>query len=359
MDRDATVEAVVRALRRVNIQGSLFGQTVAIRLGLSESDIEALELLIDTGAATAGRLAQVMGLTTGAVTRVIDRLEQAGYVRRIADPADRRRVIVEVVPDRLADVRPLLDRVGAASATEIARYTDAQLELIGDFLSRMAELTNEEAAKVREPATTGGPGTHGQHAAPLGGLSHARLLFRSGTSELAIDGGDLVDLYRARFEGSVPQVRLRDGTVSVQYRGLFDWRKRKASLTINTAIPWDVEVHGGTSQLTADLRRADLRSFSLTGGARRIRLSLGRPSGSVTIRFVGGTSELRIDRPTGVPTRLSVIGGLSRLEFDGRKDGARGGLVSVESPGAGDATDRFVIEIVGGASRTTIAERAD
>ena len=64
------------ALRRVNIQGSFFGQTVAIRLGLSESDIEALEVLIDSGAATAGRLAELMGLTTGAVTRVVDRLER-------------------------------------------------------------------------------------------------------------------------------------------------------------------------------------------------------------------------------------------------------------------------------------------
>ena len=58
MDRNAAVDSVVRALRQVNIQGSLFGQTVAIRLGLSESDVEALEVLIDNGAATAGRLAR-------------------------------------------------------------------------------------------------------------------------------------------------------------------------------------------------------------------------------------------------------------------------------------------------------------
>ena len=85
MDRD-NINSVIRSLRRVNLQGSLFGQTVAIRFGLSESDVEALELLIDTGAATAGRLSELMGLTTGAVTRVIDRLEQAGYVRRVPDP---------------------------------------------------------------------------------------------------------------------------------------------------------------------------------------------------------------------------------------------------------------------------------
>ena len=88
------IDSVIRSLRRVNFQRSFFGQTVAIRFGLSESDVDALELLIDTGAATAGRLSDLMGLTTGAVTRVIDRLEQAGYVRRVPDPADRRRVIV-------------------------------------------------------------------------------------------------------------------------------------------------------------------------------------------------------------------------------------------------------------------------
>ena len=112
MNRDQ-IDSVLRSLRRVNLQGSFFGQTVAIRFGLSESDIEALEVLIDTGSSTAGALSDLMGLTTGAVTRVIDRLEQAGYVRRVPDPADRRRVIVEVVPERW----PASRRHSAGSAT--------------------------------------------------------------------------------------------------------------------------------------------------------------------------------------------------------------------------------------------------
>ncbi|HEY7130982.1 MAG TPA: MarR family transcriptional regulator, partial [Candidatus Limnocylindrales bacterium] len=69
--------------------------------------------MIDTGATTAGRLSEITGLTSGAVTRVIDRLEQAGYVRRIPDPADRRRVIVEVVPERVASIQSTLDRVSS------------------------------------------------------------------------------------------------------------------------------------------------------------------------------------------------------------------------------------------------------
>src|SRR3954463_690748 len=138
MDRNQ-IDSVIRSLRRGNLQGSFFCQTVAIRFGLSESDVEALELLLDTGAATAGRLSEVMGLTTGAVTRVIDRLEQAGYVRRHTDPADRRRVVVEVVPERIATVQTLLDSLERASAEEIDRYTPEQLVLINEFLTRMAD----------------------------------------------------------------------------------------------------------------------------------------------------------------------------------------------------------------------------
>ena len=126
MDRE-TIDSVIRSLRRVNLQGSFFGQTVAIRFGLSESDVEALELLIDTGAATAGRLSELMGLTTGAVTRVIDRLEQAGYVRRVPDPADRRRVIVEVVPEKIAAVQSTMARSARRAPPRWARYSDAEL----------------------------------------------------------------------------------------------------------------------------------------------------------------------------------------------------------------------------------------
>src|SRR6478736_7285366 len=141
MDKRERIENVVQSLRRVNVQGSIFGQTIAIRLGLSEADSDALELLIDTGAATAGRISEAMGLTTGAVTRVIDRLEQAGYVRRTTDPADRRRVVVEVVPERAASLDALLGSLERAAQDEAGRYTPEQLATINDFLGRMADLT--------------------------------------------------------------------------------------------------------------------------------------------------------------------------------------------------------------------------
>ena len=171
MDRK-NVDSVLRSLRRVNIQGSFLGQTVAVRFGLSESDIETLEELIDMGATTAGKLSEVTGLTSGAVTRVIDRLEQAGYVRRVPDPTDRRRVIVEVIPEKVANIRVTLDRVESKGAEEMSEYSDAQLALINDFLEKMERVNREEAESLRqsrEVATDGSP-TSSEHVAPIGGL---------------------------------------------------------------------------------------------------------------------------------------------------------------------------------------------
>ena len=331
MDRDQ-IDSVIRSLRRVNLQGSFFGQTVAIRFGLSESDVEALELLIDTGAATAGRLSELMGLSTGAVTRVIDRLEQAGYVRRVPDPADRRRVVVELVPAKMEAVEATMSRYGDKSAAEMKRYSDAELAVINDFLTRMAEVTRDEANALRDTPDNE-QGAQSEYAAPIGGLTRARLLFRSGANELLVRGSsDFEDLYRAKFDGPVPQVRLRDGIVSIQYKGRlqWDWRQRRADLALNASVPWDVEVVGGANKLQGKLTAVDLRSFEMTGGVDQLRLTLGRPTGVVSIRLVGGSEPPPIRAPDRRPRAAAVVGrrGRRRLRSteagcDGRSNPAR------------------------------------
>jgi DNA-binding MarR family transcriptional regulator len=352
------IDSVIRSLRHVNFERSFFGQTVAIRFGLSESDVEALEVLIDTGAATAGRLSDLTGLTTGAVTRVIDRLEQAGYVRRIPDPSDRRRVIVEVVPEKVAAVSETMGRVGEKGAAEIADYTEEQLALINGFLTRMADITREEATALRDSPgqTAGGPS---EYAAPIGGLSRARLQFKSGANELLLRGsGGFEDLYQARFDGQVPQVRLRDGVVSVQYKGRFqwDWRERRADIALNERVAWDLEIQGGANKLQGKLSSIDLRSFELVGGADQLRLTLGSPTGIVPIRFTGGANNVRVERPAGTATQLRLNGGAAGVEFDRQKLGATGGRTTLESTGAGEVANRYVIEMEGGASKITVTE---
>ncbi len=360
MDRETAVEGVVRALRRVNFQGSIFGQSVAIRLGISESDVDALELLIDTGAATAGKLAEVMGLTTGAVTRVIDRLEQAGYVRRTDDPADRRRVVVEIVPEKIAGLDRLMGSLERAAEGEVGHYTPDQIATINDFLGRMAALTQMEAARLRTSPGDPEPGaTASEHSAPLGGLPAARLTFRAGAQELRLRAGrSSTDLYRAKFDGATPQVRVRDGRVLVQYRGIpFDFRKRVATIGMNATIPWSIEVTGGVMRVEADLRDLDVRRFELTGGTERIQLEFGSARGEVPIRLTGGARTIRVERPRAIPIRLRLKGGTGLVDIDGQTVGKQGGEFALETRGFAEATDRYLLDVTGGSKSITVVER--
>ena len=116
---------------------------------MHSTDLECLGFLFDEGPAPAGRLAELTGLTTGAVTRMIDRLERAGYVRREPDPRDRRRVIVRPLPDRGREVVALFEPMSRAMADLYARYSDEQLALILDFAERAADVGQEQTARLR------------------------------------------------------------------------------------------------------------------------------------------------------------------------------------------------------------------
>ena len=115
----------------------MFGQTVANVAGISGSDLECLDFLNLEGRVTAGRLAEVTGLTTGAITGVVDRLEKAGLVRRERDEDDRRKVFIVTVPENVAQDRPVLraDAAGDAQAMWDG-YTDAELKLLLRFATR-------------------------------------------------------------------------------------------------------------------------------------------------------------------------------------------------------------------------------
>jgi DNA-binding MarR family transcriptional regulator len=149
--RAALIGAVLLELRKVSAFSVLFSQTVADRIGVHPTDQECGDLLNIFGPMTAGRLAELSGLTTGAITGVINRLEQAGFVRREQDPNDRRRVIVHAVPDSDAarKAAKFFEGMANASIALCDRYTDADLALILDFVSRALTMTTEEIARLR------------------------------------------------------------------------------------------------------------------------------------------------------------------------------------------------------------------
>ena len=127
-------------LRRVSAQSVLLSDAVANQVGVNSTDLECLDLLFLAGPTTAGQLAEHAGLTTGAMTAVIDRLERAGFVRRTHDSSDRRRVLVEVLPRALDRIQPLYQPLAAAMERVHRSYTAAQLEVIADYLSRATEV---------------------------------------------------------------------------------------------------------------------------------------------------------------------------------------------------------------------------
>ena len=147
------LEALDRVLRQASAQSVLISDTIAGRVGLNSTDLECLDLLFMAGPATAGRLAAHTGLTTGAMTAVLDRLERARFVRRRRDSADRRRVLVEVLPRALDLLQPFYAPLAAAMARLHARYSDRELALIVGYFSRAFEITTEHVKWLgtREP----------------------------------------------------------------------------------------------------------------------------------------------------------------------------------------------------------------
>ena len=133
-------------LRQVSAQSVLISDTVARHVGLNSTDLECLDLLTLAGPTTAGQLAAHTGLTTGAMTAVIDRLEHAGYVRRTRDPEDRRRVLVEALPRSTGQIQPLYEPFSAALKRLHDQYGTGELAVVVDYLSRALAVSAEHVA---------------------------------------------------------------------------------------------------------------------------------------------------------------------------------------------------------------------
>lgn len=144
--RTELLKQLEETLRKVGVQSVLLSDTVATLVGLNSTDLECLDLLDMAGPTTAGRLAEHAGLTTGAMTAVIDRLERAGFARRIRDDEDRRCVHVEALPKNFKHVAGLYRRLAESTARLHEEYDDRQLTLVVDYLTRALSLAADHVA---------------------------------------------------------------------------------------------------------------------------------------------------------------------------------------------------------------------
>ncbi len=141
--RDELLQGLVRAEKDLSRVSLIFRAGIAAEFGLNVTDAECVDYLMDMGPSPAGKLAAVTGLTPGAVTSVIDRLEKAGFVTRQSDPDDRRKVIVAVVQSKVAQVaaryRPTVMKI----VELYAGYSDEQLAFLLDFYRRLIRVYEE------------------------------------------------------------------------------------------------------------------------------------------------------------------------------------------------------------------------
>jgi DNA-binding MarR family transcriptional regulator len=142
---------LISEFRAAGNQDSAFDNLAAERLGLNRTDLHCINIIENSDGLTAGELAKEAGLTTGAVTGVIDRLERAGYARRVPDAADRRRVKLEVTPKFYARADKIWGPVAADWAARLGgRFTAEELERVIEFLRSTNELSREHLERLRE-----------------------------------------------------------------------------------------------------------------------------------------------------------------------------------------------------------------
>lgn len=357
---DDLIDEVTQELTGLREAADRLDEIVARQFGLNRTDLRCIGTLYRHGRMTAGELADESGLSPGAITTALDRIERAGYANRVADPEDRRRVLVISTQAARELGARLFGEVEVAGRALLHERGPADLELIRGFLAGTRELYERQAGDIAgtPPAaddTTGGAPTT---SAPLGGVASGRLEYTKGASRVVIRGdAALDDLYRAEFTGRVPDVLVAGGTVTIQQRRHFrpfDWRGQSSEVWLNTTIPWAVSLRGGMWDLRADLRDLRLQSLDVAGGASNIEIWLPAPAGIVAVRISGGASEVRVHRPAGAAVRADVTGGASQLVFDTQKLGAVGGRNHLQSADFDAAADRYELRFSGGASQVTV-----
>jgi len=126
---------------------------IAERMGVAPSDLDGLHVLHEQGRATAAELARRIGLTPGSVSRMIDRLDAAGCVKRVDDPADRRRVLIEPTADGLARISAYYEGLTTRTLDDLSVFTVEELSTLARFIERSGGSVGEELARLRGPLT--------------------------------------------------------------------------------------------------------------------------------------------------------------------------------------------------------------
>ncbi|WP_199616147.1 MarR family winged helix-turn-helix transcriptional regulator [Paenibacillus alkalitolerans] len=142
-------QSLQEASKRLSTQTIMFHQTVAGYLGLNITDHKILDIVLGMGKATAGQLAELTGLTTGAITSALNRLEKSGYVRRTKDPKDLRIVLVEPLYGNLYMLIDAFAPLAEAMNELYSQYDPDELQVLLDYMEKANQILKHQTQRLR------------------------------------------------------------------------------------------------------------------------------------------------------------------------------------------------------------------
>ena len=149
LSRDELLGSISDLIRASQVASDKFDDVASEVLGINRTDHRVLDVIDRLGPITAGELAKEAGLSPAAMTASIDRLEEVGIAHRIADPSDRRRVLVEVRPATRERAMKIYGPLEQAFLKQTERYSSKELAVINDFLERGQVISDEQLERVK------------------------------------------------------------------------------------------------------------------------------------------------------------------------------------------------------------------
>ena len=147
-NKDKLVYELMTAVRKLTRSSLMLQYAISEKMKLNATDAECIDFLMEMGPSTAGELAKVTRLTTGAITNVIDRLEKAGFVKRENDPNDRRKVIIRYIPKKHAKTKQYYDAMAADVYQLLSGYNEPKLKSILQYSDSLTAIFQKHAEKI-------------------------------------------------------------------------------------------------------------------------------------------------------------------------------------------------------------------
>jgi len=141
---------LIALIKKETRTATLFVQTVAESSGMHTTDIKCLDFLVEARSVTAGDLARFTGLTTGAITAVIDRMEKAGFIKRTADSNDRRKIIIKLLVEHPKHSQVVHSLFTNQMPKILSEYTSNEIAIITDWNSKLISLFQDEIKKLKD-----------------------------------------------------------------------------------------------------------------------------------------------------------------------------------------------------------------